>query len=187
MWPFRQKSEYLYYPLVISYLDLRNRLPRENLDKLKVLNVGVGDGGSGLAIQLPYFPFAQLDHVDPHEPYLKSAKARTWAAKKVRFIHADIRNFDTSNYDYVLMFDILEHLPKEDSLAVLEKIKCNQVIFIPLEKEFRKNIYGAKSQDHLSLWREQDFKCRGYTTEVLKGFHHEDNRIFDALWAIKNI
>ena len=183
---FNRKESFLYYPPMPFYIDLRQRLPRRNIDKLKVLNVGVGVGNSGLAVQLPYFNFERLDLIDVHKPYLDSAVTRTWAAKKVNFILADIVNFDTSIYDLVLMFDVLEHLPKLASLKVMEKIKCKQVIFGPLEKEFRENKFGAESQDHLSLWTEKDFKSRGYKTEVLKNFHKEDGKEWDALWALKN-
>jgi len=182
---FKEK-EYFYYPIVPPEIDLRLRLPKENRSQMRVLNVGVGLGNSGLGIQLHFFPFTRLDNIDIYQPYLDLAKTQEWAAKKVNFINADIRNFDTSIYDLVLMFDILEHLPKEDSLKIMDRIKCKQLIFIPLEKEFRKNVYGVESQDHLSLWTEDDFKSRGYKTEVLKDYHKEGGRIFDALWAIKN-
>lgn len=174
-----------FYPCVPDQIDLRNRLPRRNLNKLKVLNVGVGVGGSGLGRQLPFLRFKQLDNIDVFQPYLDGAKTRFYDAKKVNFINADIRGFDTSSYDLVLMFDVLEHLKKEESLEILDKISCSQLIFIPLEKEFRENIFGAKSQDHLSFWTEEDFKNRGYSTEVLSGFHREGEKVFDALWAVK--
>jgi len=177
--------EYGYYPSVFDEIDLRNRLPRKDLNKLRVLNVGVGLGGSGLGRQLPYLKFKQLDNIDVYQPYLDAAKTRVWEAEKVNFIKADIRHWDTFLYDWVLMFDVLEHLSREDSLKVLNKIKCNQLIFMPLEKEFRQNILGVKSQDHLSFWTEQDFKERGYKTEILKDFHQEGDKVFDALWAVK--
>ena len=131
------------------------------------------------------FLFTRLDLLDVHEPYLSAAKTRQWKAKKVNYIHADIRNFDTSIYDFILMFDVLEHLPKEDSLKVLQLIKCPHLIFIPLETHFRENTFGAESQDHLSLWTEHDFKNLGYSTEVLYNFHKEGNEEFDALFALK--
>jgi hypothetical protein len=186
MFNFLKKNHYEYYPPFHSSIDLRNRLPRRNLSKLTVLNVSVGEGNSALMLQMPYIVFGRLDHIDIHQPYLDSAMARTWAAKQVNFILADVRHFDTSIYDLVLLFDVLEHLPKEDSLNVLAKIKCAQVIFIPLEKEFRENTFGAESQDHLSLWTEEDFKSRGYKTEVLEDFHPGPNGRFPALWALKN-
>lgn len=185
MFLFKKSKNNEYYPFIPDEIDLRNRLPRKDLDKLKVLNVGVGSCSSGLGRQLPFLNFKQLDNIDVHQPYLDAAQTRVWDAGVINFIKADIRNFDTKIYDWVLMFDVLEHLPKEDSIKVLDKIKCKQLIFIPLEKEFRKNVFGAKSQDHLSLWTEEDFKSRGYKTGVLKNFHKEGDNFFDALWAVK--
>jgi hypothetical protein len=185
MWPFKKTESISYYPPVPPMIDLRLRLPRNEISELKVLNVGAGSGMSGLACQIPFLPFKQLDFLDVHLPYLDGARARIYDAKEVNFIHKSIVGFDTSGYDVVFMFDILEHLKKEDSLAVMDNIKCKQVIFIPLEKEFRPNNFGAESQDHLSLWTEQDFKDRGYRTEVLIDFHNEGNGPFPALWAIK--
>ncbi len=177
----------VYYPEVVPDIDLRLRLFFNKAKKMRVLNVGAGSGYSALALQLMFFPFKSLTFLDVHEPYLENAKARDYAAKEVHFIKGDIRNFRTEDYDVVLMFDILEHLPKQDSLEVIDDIACTQIVFIPLEKKFRSNVYGAKSQDHLSLWTEDNFKCRGFATELLTGFHEEDGEVFDALWAVKII
>lgn len=175
-----------FYPQVSDEIDLRLRLPKKCIEKLKVLNVGVGSMQSGLARQLPFLNFARLDLLDVHQPYLDNAIEMDFAAKNVSFINKDIRGFNTSKYDLVLMFDILEHLPKEDSLEVMKNIKCKQIIFIPLEEHFRENIFNAESQDHLSLWEESDFINLGYQTYRLFAFHREGGDIFDALWAIKN-
>jgi len=182
---WNKKKDDIIYPAFSPDLDLRLRLPKENLNKMRVLNVGIGNGQSGLARQLPFLIFRKLTHIEIHEPYILGAMEEEWDSKEVTYIKADIRDMENFDYDMVLMFDILEHLPKEDSLKLMNKIKCKQIIFIPLEKEFRANVYGAKSQDHLSLWTEEDFKSRGYQTQVLKDFHKEDNRVFDALWALK--
>lgn len=179
-------SRYEYYPPFHASIDLRNRLPRFGLNNLTALNVGVGEGNSVLGLQLPFIKFKRLDCIDVHQPYLDKAICRTWAAKQTNFINADVRNFDFSIYDIILIFDVLEHLPKEDSLKVIERIHCKQVIFLPLEKEFRENTFGAESQDHLSLWTEEDFKSRGYKTEVLEDFHPGPNGRFPVLWALKN-
>lgn len=183
MFNFFKKCEY--YPPVDSSIDLRLRLPFKKIKKITALNVGVGSGYSGLAMQLPFLNFKRLDHIDIHTPYLLHASARSWFSEKVNFIEADIRNFNTSIYDIVLMFDVLEHLPKEDSLKILKSIDCQQVVFIPLENVFRENTFGAKSQDHLSFWTREDFESMGYKTEVLSNFHQEGEEVFDALWALK--
>jgi len=174
-----------YYPLVPDEIDLRKRLPRRGLNKLTVLNVGVGTGSSGLARQLPFLRFKWLVHIDVHQPYLDAAQTVKYDAEFVSFLNRDIRDYNTSSYDWVFMFDILEHLPKEGALKVLDRIKCRQLIFIPLEEEFRENPFGVQSQEHQSFWTEEDFKSRGYKTQVLRGFHKEGDKIFDALWAVK--
>ena len=179
------RSKWSDYPLVMPEIDLRARLPMNHLKKMRVLNVGAGSGYSGLARQLPFLPFKELDHCDIENIYLDAARAKQWRAKKVIFINQDIRKMAFQNYDLILMFDVLEHLPKEDSLAVLKKIICPHLIFIPLEEEFRANIYEAKSQDHLSLWTKKEFDDLGYRTEELPFFHNEDGRRFSALWAHK--
>ena len=174
-----------YYPLVNPELDVRYRLPLKDLKKLRVLNVGIGSGYSALARQLPFIGFGDLTMIDVYQPYIDDAKMKTWDADEVHFILSDVRDFDVSQFDIVLMFDVLEHLPKEDSLAVLSKIKGKAVVFGPLEKVYRENTFEVSSQDHLSIWTEEDFKELGFKTELLKNFHREGNEIFDALWAIK--
>ncbi len=176
-----------YYPPVVPDIDLRLRLSFNKANKMRVLNVGAGSGYSSLALQLMFFPFKSFTFLDVHEPYLDTAKARDYQAREVHFVKGDIRNYNTDDYDAVLMFDILEHLKKEESLEVLRDIKCTQIVFIPLESKFRPNTFGAKSQDHLSLWTEENFKCRGFATEVLPDFHEEEGEKFPALWAIKII
>jgi len=174
-----------YYPPMPFEINLRYRIPFNKLKKWRVLNVGAGSGESGLALQFPFLPCKELTFLDIHQPYLDRAAARVYLAEKVNFINQDVRDFNTIGYDLVLMFDILEHLSNEDSFQVIDDIKCSQVVFIPLEKKFRPNVFGVKSQDHLSLWTEDNFKCRGFKTEVLSGFHEEFGEKFDALWAIK--
>jgi len=169
---FTRKQE---YPEVLPSYDLRSRI--KNPEKLKVLNVGVGDGTSGIAKQLPFIKFKQLDHIDIHKPYLDKASKLKWQSK-VNFIHKDIREYDVSDYDLVMMFDVLEHLQKEDALKIIKKVK-HGLVFVPIEKGFRENATGVKSQDHLSFWDESDFE--GWKTERIKNFH----KTFDALWAIK--
>lgn len=175
-----------YYPPMPPQLDLHYRIDFRKAKNMRVLNVGAGSGLSSLAMQLPFIPFKELTFVDCHAPYLDSAKARVYQAGRVNFVCMDVRNFQTVGYDLVLMFDVLEHLPKQDSLQLMKDIKCSQLIFIPLETKPRPNTFGATSQDHLSFWTEDNFKTNGYFTEVLPLFHEEAGEKFDALWALKN-
>ena len=174
-----------YYPLVDPSIDLRYRLPRKNLKKMRVLNVGVGSGRSGLARQLPFIEFGSLTHIDVHQPYLDDAQKLTWDTKKISFVLADVRDYPVEDFDLVLTFDVLEHITKDEAVAVIDRIKGKHVGFGPLERCYRANTFEVESQDHKSLWTEEDFINLGFTTDVLKNFHKEDEEIFDALWFLK--
>jgi hypothetical protein len=164
---------------VTPEIDLRTRVPWKGM---KVLNVGAGSGISGLARQLPFLEFEQLDHIDICEEFLIKAQEFTWAAKKVNFILDDIRNFDKiDEYDLILLFDIVEHLPKEDGLKLL-RTKTKKIVFIPIEKILGQSalVNCYPSLRHLSLWTEEEFRGLGFSTERLWAFHPE---CVDALWA----
>jgi GT2 family glycosyltransferase len=57
------------------------------------------------------------------------------------------------------------------------------LVFGPLEEEPRHNSFGVASQDHISFWTENDFKELGLKTELLPDFHHEEGKVFPAVWA----
>jgi len=170
------------YPEVSPLIDLRKKIKPYGK---KVLNVGVGpDGGnSAIASQLPFFSFKQLDHIDVYKPYLDEAQKKAWNAERVNFIHGDITEYDKINdYDLILMFDVLEHLPKEKGLKLLDS-KPRKLIFLPLENgKMRENTFGVSSQDHISSWTEKDFIDRGFAIQPLKQFNHGDFTS-DVLWA----
>lgn len=173
------------YPTVHPTIDLRTRLG--DLTGKRVLNIGIGSGESGLAIQLPAYPFEKLDHIEVHQPYIEKARTKFWVAKEVNFHLGDAREFPVENYDLVLAFDVLEHLTKEDALALIARCP-NMAVFIPLEPRpmcHREGVDDIASQDHLSIWTEQEFKDLGFQTEVLYGFHHEGGEVYPAMWAMR--
>lgn len=177
------------YPSVSPDIDLRPRLG--NVDDLKVLNVGLGSGESGLAGQLPALHFKQLDHIEIHAPYIDKAKARFWVAKTLNFYHGDVRDFPVEGYDLILLFDVLEHLEMQEALALIERLLrtgARLVIFGPLENALQNDRDGVdmsvESQRHLSLWTEQDFIDLGFKTEVIPNFHCERQESWPAVWAL---
>ena len=171
------------YPDVPDVIDLRKRVTPNGK---RALNVGVGPGDSWLAQQLPHMPFSHLDHIDVHKPYLDKAAEIPWAAENVGFIHKDITEFDVDGqYDIMLMFDVIEHLPKDKALEVL-KSPVDKLIFVPLEDtdSLRVNRTGVESQDHVSCWTEEEIRGLGFETETITGFmHRKDGKVTDALWA----
>lgn len=166
-------------------IGLKLRLPAVT-QNLSVLNVGVGSQQSGLAMQLKKFKFAKLTMMDVWKPYLDAVVQADYQSP-VEIIQEDIRNItDFTPYDYVLIFDVLEHLPKEEAIEVVKRIPCKLLIFGPLEPSLMNHRHGTddiEPQSHLSLWTEQDFKDLGLKTHVLKNFHTEEGVSYDAIWA----
>lgn len=180
------------YPYIPKEIDLRLRLPVKDLYKMNVLNIGAGDGMSGLARQLPCFKYRGIIQTDVHFPYLQMCMKLPWRFTSMTFAEIDVRDIDIKNWkdhsNLVLIFDVLEHLPKEDSIRVVKEIMelgVKLLIFGPLENRLHNHRLEEEvdSQEHLSLWTEQDFKDLGLKTEVLKNFHEEDGEKFDAIWA----
>ena len=130
----QNKARWQNYPNINGAADLRKRIP--NPDGLKVLNVGVGPGTSALYAQIPFFKFKRLDNIDINKDYLDRTKETTWAAEEVNFIHGDVRELGDKldEYDLILMFDVIEHLPKKDAEKILSS-KPSKLVFFPVEKE----------------------------------------------------
>jgi hypothetical protein len=108
-----------------------------------------------------------------------------WAAKEINFHCADVRQFPVEDYDLVTIFDVVEHLPKQDSLDLLARCK-RVLVFCPLEPELLNHRPGADEiapQEHVSLWTAADFE--GYQTEILPKFHVYENESHDAIWAAR--
>jgi glycosyltransferase involved in cell wall biosynthesis len=168
-------------------IDLRLKLPMKDITKMRVLNIGVGDCWSALAKQLRNIKFKYLKMVDVYQPYLDDAEKMDWMAEKVEFELKDGKaKYNWKDYDLVMFFDVLEHIEKEESIRIVNEIQAAGVkllVFGPLEEEPRHNSFGVKSQDHISFWTEEDFKNLGLMTELLSDFHHEDGKIFPAIWA----
>ena len=169
------------YPKVPEAVDLRKRIFPKGM---KVLNVGVGTGDSWIAKQLPHLPFARLDHLDIHEPYIFKAREIPWAAEEVRFKVGDIRNgVNFDDYDMVFFFDVIEHLEKDEALRVLSH-PVKKLMFVPIETEPRLNSTGVESQDHLSFWTEEELNEMGFKTQRIRNFmKRRDGSLMDSVWA----
>lgn len=177
------------YPNTSKSIDLRDRIKEPY--NLKVLNIGVGDGTSGLGMQLPYFTFKELRNIDIHEPYLTHAKTGMWNTKKVFFELNDIRNMYTIDklnyYDLALIFDVLEHLPKKDGIELLKLIlesSCDLLMFVPSEDDKYVNRTGIASMDHLSTWKPEELREMGFDVEVIENFNYGTFSA-TAMWVTK--
>lgn len=169
------------YPEVHPALDLRKRILPIGM---KVLNVGIGTGQSWLAKQLHHLEFKSITNIDVHKPYVDKAREFPWASLETRFAVMDVRDIvDFSEYDMVFMFDVIEHLPKDDGAKLL-KMPFKKLVFIPIETEPRNNPTDVESQEHVSFWTEQELKDLGHKTEVVKQYmKRTDGTMMDSVWA----
>jgi hypothetical protein len=88
-------------------------LPRD----IKILDAGAG---AGTYADLLCSDFIRIDGLEIHAPYIDVFNLRQ---KYSNLYLGDIREFDISPYDYVIMGDILEHLSVADAQEVLNRIE----------------------------------------------------------------
>lgn len=108
--------------------------------------------------------------LDLHAPYLREAKRREVYDD---LIMADARfiPFRPRSFDVILLFEVIEHLNREEGEAVLEtleKIARRQIAVTTPNGPFPQGVVdNNKWQIHKSAWRSEDFERRGY---VVVGF-----------------
>jgi len=82
----------------------------------RILDVGPGEGTySNLLRSIGY----RIDAVEIYEPYIGQYNLRD---KYDNVYVGDIRKFDISDYDFIILGDVLEHLPVEDAQYLIAKI-----------------------------------------------------------------
>ena len=116
----------------------------------KILDVGPGAGVySDLLRELNY----KIDCLEIWKPYISQFNLHQ---KYDNVILGDIRNFDFSSYDYIIMGDVLEHLTIEDATLFLDKvnnlnIKCLVAVPYNYEQgEYEGNVYESHLQPDLT-------------------------------------
>lgn len=143
-------------PAVLNYLwQIR---PQDR--PLKVLDVGPGRGKYGLLIREYVDPEATVIALEAWEPYVADFGLEHLYAE---VIVGDVRDqpaefFDP--FDAVLMVDIIEHVPKEDGLEVIDKIPGWIIVSTP--RHFFDNPPDLPEPErHLSHWTPSDFAGTG--------------------------
>jgi len=80
-------------------------------------------------------------------------------------VQMDLRQYEIPNAcDSVFLFDVIEHVPKKDGIALLKKLKRKR-IFILLttpEKFWSFNIYNG----HVSLWSREELEELGFNVRM---------------------
>ncbi len=110
------------------------------------------------------------------------------AARKARHeevIHADVAgvDFEEKSFDAVVLLDVIEHLPKEEGLGLLEKMerwaKQKVIVFTP-NGFLRQGHYDENPlMEHRSGWTTAEFKSRGFRVRGVRGFKTLKKGSFD--------
>ena len=135
-----------------------------------ILELGCGDHSPLLAIGYGH----KTDSIDIWRPYIeKHNKAGDYR----KCWEADICNMEwpeAKSYDAVVIFDVMEHLPKQVAenndylFKNMERCARKKVIcFTPNGFVENDEVDGDPWQAHLSAWEPDDYKKRGY--KVLGG------------------
>ena len=95
----------------------------------------------------------KIDCVEIYEPYITKYNLKELYDNV--FV-GDIINFDISNYDFIILGDVLEHIEEEQGIELIKKLysKCDElVVAIPFnapQGEWGGNIYETHLQPNLT-------------------------------------
>lgn len=120
-----------------------------NFSSLHILDVGPGSGSYGSLLRDKY----TIDGIEIYEPYIEQFKLNEIYNKL--FI-GNILDFDFSQYDYLILGDVLEHIDEKTSQMLIQKIYNLGIycmVAVPYQMpqgEVGGNVYEAHLQDDLT-------------------------------------
>ncbi len=136
-------------------VDYVAKLIRDNAPET-VLDVGAGAGKYGHICRALY-PYFKIDALEVWEPYIKEFKLKSLYNK---IFNEDVREFNNFNYDLVILGDILEHMTKDEAIAVMNKIKEQAkmaIISIPTCDCPQGHVHGNPYEEHVKDdWTHQE-------------------------------
>lgn len=110
--------------------------------RYKILDVGPGMGTYGMSLS-----DLNIDALEIYEPYVKQYNIKQYY--KNVFI-GDILKFDYDDYDYIILGDVLEHIPVKDAKKLIQDItskgiKC--LVAVPFLCP-QDAVHGVESEIH---------------------------------------
>ncbi len=139
------------------------------------------DVACGLSLKSQYIDVDVRVGVDIYRPFLEKIESRVPYA----VVNADVRElsrlFLPASFDLVLVLDIVEHLEKEEALALLDAAEeiARVAVIVETPKGFvPQNIdiwgyEGHEYQTHRSAWEPEELEQRGYSV-ILRDYTMAD-------------
>lgn len=129
--------------------DIKNHILSNIKPNEKILDVGAGSGTYARMLGKYFY----IDAVEIFEPYIEKFELHELYNK---VYNVNILAFDFSPYDYIIMGDILEHIPKYEAINLVGKInsagkKC--LIAVPYlyeQGEYDGNVHEIHHQPDLT-------------------------------------
>ena len=138
-----------------SYGEFKNEVRNHIVDNFgketKILDVGAGSGTYGRLLK-PHYDV--VDALEIFPDYIKTFNLESVYSK---VIIGDITEYDFSEYDYIIMGDVLEHIPTDKAKTLLNKIQFFQkrmLVAVPYQYEQGEefgNIYETHHQPDLTI------------------------------------
>jgi SAM-dependent methyltransferase len=152
-----------------------------------VLDVGVGFGKTGYLIReyleawddrvVPSSWKIQLDGIEIFPDYHQDSFQHI-LYNNIWYGDACDYDYRQQQYDMVVCFDMLEHLPKDKALVLMDKFLDtgkHVLLSIPIGKGWLRAPYGQNPYEaHLAEWEKAEIEAAGYTFR--KAFQIPDGR-----------
>ena len=151
----------------------------KTVKKRTFLDVACGFGKWGKQIRSCSQPIYLLG-LDVWKPYLLNIK-RNYVYDEL--ILADVRKlpFRAKSIDVSLACEVIEHLSKSEGdafLTCLEQISRQKIIISTPNLTYQQDeVRGNPYEKHLSVWKDVDFKRRGYKVQGV-GVQFGDGKVF---------
>ena len=134
----------------------RYKWARDNIYGSKILEIGCSSG-YGVRILTEYFDLDYLG-IDYDHDIVEYANEQFGDIYGVKFLQADANTFDFQQYDTIICFEVIEHLPNGKELVQKLKSHCKRLLVsVPYKEE--KGFWGIHHRLHnLSEVDFPDFK-----------------------------